>query len=224
MSQRLTRILAALALAAFSAVAPVRAGRDVDFGANAGVGDANVFFSISSRYFDRDVRVVQDWNRRFPQPDDLAVALHLARHCDRGPEFFASLRRAGVGWFEISNRCNVAPDVFFVDVDREPGPPYGKAYGYWKKHKRDPKARFVLTDRQVRDLVAVRMAHEYYGVPVNVAMDWRRGGRDVGFVMVSQYHARHGKGRAGEGHGKRGGESGGKGKGSKEKKGKGGKH
>ena len=48
-----------------------------------------------------------------------------------------------------------------------------------------------LSDRQVRDLVAVRMAHEYYGVAPEVAMDWRRGGSDVALIMTREYHTRH---------------------------------
>ena len=217
MKSRLYRILVlAAVLGIASAALPARAGIDIDFGANVPLGDdANLFFSISSRYFDRDVRVVQDWNRYFPRPDDLAVALHLSRYCDRGPDFFVSLRRAGVGWLEISNRCNVSPDVFFVPVERDPGPPYGKAYGYWRKHQHDPRARVVLSDREVRDLVAVRMAHEYYGVPVETAMDWRRSGRDVRRVMVGEYKGRHDKAKGGGDHGGKSGKSGKSGKGGK---------
>ncbi|HEX6852568.1 MAG TPA: hypothetical protein VF139_14325 [Candidatus Polarisedimenticolaceae bacterium] len=179
--------------------APARAGLDVSFGANVPVGDdANLFFSISSRYFDRDVRVIEDWGRRYyPNPDDLSVALYLDRYCGKGPEFYFGLRRQGLGWFEISNRCNVQPDVFFVPVQRDPGPPYGKAYGYWKKHKQDPRHAIVLKDADVRNLVAVRMAHEYYGVPVETAMQWRSSGRDVRSVMTGEYKKRHGKGGSG---------------------------
>lgn len=177
---------------------PARAGLDVSFGASVPVGDADLFFSISSRYFDRDVRVVEDWGRRYySNPDDLSVALFLDRHCGRGPEYYFGLRKQGLGWFEISNRCNVAPDVFFVPVQRDPGPPYGKAYGYWKKHKKDPRSPIVLKDADVRNLVAVRMAHEYYGVPVETAMQWRSSGKDVRTVMTGEYRKRHGKGEGG---------------------------
>lgn len=183
------------------------AGVDVSFGASVPLGDdGNLFFSISSRYFERDVRVVEDYGRRyFPDPDDLAVALHLSRHCRRGVEFFAGLRREGLGWFEISRRCDVPVDVWFVPVARDPGPPYGRAYGHWKKHRRDPSSRVVLTDADIRHLVAVRMASEYYGVPVETAMQWRREGRDVRSVMVGEYRKRH---DAKGSHGHRGGPKG----------------
>ncbi len=88
-------------------------------------------------------------------------------------------------------------DAYFVTVKRDPGPPYGKAYGYWKKHKHDRGTKMVLADVDVRNLVAVRMAHEYYGVPVEVAMEWRSGGRNLADVMSDEYQKRHGKGHSG---------------------------
>jgi hypothetical protein len=209
------------------AAGPARAALDVSFGASVPVGDdANLFFSISSRYFDRDVRVIEDWGRRYyPNPDDLSVALFLDRYCGKGPEFYFGLRREGLGWFEISNRCRVSPDVYFVPVARDPGPPYGKAYGYWKKHKQDPRQTMVLKDADVRNLVAVRMAHEYYGVPVETAMQWRSSGKDVRTVMTGEYKKRHGKGGSSEqAKSQQGGGGKEKGKGSHGKGNKGGKN
>lgn len=182
----------ALAAALFG-VAPASARVDVAFGADVPVGDdARLFFSISSRYFDRDVRAVEDYSRRYyPNPDDLSVALFLSSHCDRSPEWFFSLRKEGLGWFEIGNRCRVPVDVWFLPVSHDPGPPYGKAYGYWKKHKKDRRAKIVLTDADCRNLVAVRVAHEYYGVPVRTAMEWRASGTRVDRVMAGEYRKRH---------------------------------
>lgn len=179
------------------AAAPARAGVDVDFGAAVPLGDdGSLFVSISSRYFDREPRVVEDWGRRyFPDPDDLAVALFLARHCDRGPEFSFNLRREGLGWLEISNRCRVPVDVFFVPLDRDPGPPYGNAYGHWRKHQRDRRHAVSLDDADIRNLVAARMLHEYYGVPYETAMQWRAGGRDLRATMNGEYRKRHGGGK-----------------------------
>lgn len=172
------------------------AGVDIDFGAAAPVGDdGNLFVSISSRYFGREPRQVEDWQRRYyPDPDDLAVALFLSGHCDKGPEYTFNLRRQGVGWFEIANRCRVPVDVFFVPIGYDPGPPYGHAYGHWKKHKHDRAHVMVLDDDDIRHLVAARMIHEYYGVPFETAMKWGATDRDIRVVMAHEYRERHGKG------------------------------
>lgn len=174
---------------------PAAASLDIAFGANVPVGDdGRLFLSISSRYFERDVRVVEDWARRFTTPDDLAVAMFLGRQCNQDAAWFVSMRKAGLGWFEIGQRCRVQPDVWFVPVAVHPGPPYGKAYGHWKKHKQNPRTALVLSDADVRNLMAVRMIHEYYGVPVETAMQLRSTGRDVRTLMASEYHGRHGHG------------------------------
>ena len=90
--------------------------------------------------------------------------------------------------------------AWFVPVQGDPGPPYGKAYGHWKKHKRNPKAAVVLVDADIRNLVAVRVIHEYYGVPVKAAMEWRASGRDLRNLVSDEYHRRHGKGGSHPGH------------------------
>jgi hypothetical protein len=197
-----TIAFALLSLVLTAGAAP--AGGDVDFGANVQVGDdSNLFFSISSRYFGRDQRDVEDWGRRYyPDPDDLAVALFLSRHCDNGPEFAFNLRQQGMGWFEISNRCRVPVEVYFLPIDRDPGPPYGRAYGHWKKYRHDHKYVMVLDDADIRNLVAVRMAHEYYGVPIDVAMRWRSSGRDIRSLMAGEYRERHAKKHGGDDRGK----------------------
>jgi hypothetical protein len=172
---------------------PVRAGVDVDFGASVRLNDhTDVFFSISSRYFDRDRAVIVDWSRKFRDPDDLAVFFFIVARSGRTPDFVFALRKRGLSWWEVGRRCGVPVDVWFLPLAADPGPPYGRAYGHWKKWKRNPKTVFVLADADVRNLVAVRMAHDYYGVPVEVAMRWRAEGRDIRALMASEYERRHG--------------------------------
>jgi hypothetical protein len=178
--------------AALMASPASRAGVDISFGMNAPVGnDGNLFFSISSRYFDRQPQVVEDWGRRFANPDDLAVFLHVCSQSRMAPQLVYSYRQQGLSWYDVGVRAGLPVSVWYVPVAVDPGPPYGKAYGYWKKHQRNPHYNVRLTDRQARDLVAMRMAHEYYGVSPEVAMNWRRDGRNVQEIMTREYHTRH---------------------------------
>ena len=78
--KRLQWILGAsfVGLAMVVAAPAARADHDVDFGVNVPIrGDMGLFFSISSRYFDRDPQIVSHWARRYPNPDDLAVFLYI---------------------------------------------------------------------------------------------------------------------------------------------------
>jgi len=185
-------VLGFVAAAMLAAGPATMAAVDVSFGGNFPVGDdGNLFFSISSRYFGRPMPVVDSWGSRFQNPDDLAVFLHICSQTRTSPEVVFSYRKQGMSWFNVGLRVGVPVDTWYVPVAVEPGPPYGKAYGYWRKHKKDPHYAVKLSDRQCRDLVAVRMAHDYYGVSPQVAMDWRRDGTKVNVIMTREYRTRH---------------------------------
>ena len=171
-----------------------QAAVDVQFGAAVNVNDnTSLFFGVSSRYFNREPRVVEDWGRRVPDPDDLSVLMFLSSRSGRSPDAVFALRRGGLSWWDVSLRLGVPADVWFVPVRRDPGPPYGNAYGHWKKHGRDGRA-YRVDDRTARDLVAVRVIHEYYGIPADRAMEMRRSGRRIDSLVCDEYRTRHGKG------------------------------
>jgi hypothetical protein len=155
--------------------------------------DASLFVSISANYFSLEERDIEDWQSRcYPNPDDLAVALFLSSNSDQSPDDFFELRKQGLGWFEIANRCHVPVGVFFLSPARDPGPPYGKAYSHWRRYRRDHRHVMALSDDDIRHLVGASLIHEYYGVPLETAMKWRAGARDVRLVMVREYRVRHG--------------------------------
>jgi hypothetical protein len=186
-------IPAAVFVAVIAAIGvPVaRAGLDVSFGANAPIdNDGRLFLSISSHYFDRDRPVVDRWSRRYTNPDDLSVFFWITQNSHRPPEYVDALRRQGYGWFEVGRRCGIPVDAWYVPVQR-PGSRYGRSYGSWQRYQADPRYNVRLNDRDIRDLVAVRMAHEYYGVTPEVAMNWRRTGTSTRTIMTREYRSRH---------------------------------
>jgi hypothetical protein len=192
--KRLTWISTATLVVLASAIAAPasKAGVDVSFGVNAPVGnDGNLFFSISSRYFDRQPQVVEDWGRRFQNPDDLAVFMQICSQSRQAPEVVFNYRRQGMSWYDVGVRVGVPVDFWYVPVVVDPGPPYAKPYKRYHKHQHDPQYVVRLSDRELRDLVAVRMAHEYYGVTPEVAMNWRRDGSNVQAIMTREYRQRH---------------------------------
>jgi hypothetical protein len=196
-ARSLSRSVVVATLCVLSAVLLVpsaRAGLDVDFGATVRLDDdADLYFAVSSRYFDRDRDTIERWGRRYEDPDDLAVALFISRHAGVSLKVVFDLRRGGRTWWDVGIRVGVPTDVWFVPIRRDPGPPYGKAYGHWKNHKHDRRQTFVLFDSDIRNLIAVKMMHDYYGVSVELAMDWRSSGRDLRTLVSDEYRGRHGK-------------------------------
>lgn len=88
---------------------------------------------------------------------DLPVVLFLARESGRSVDFIVGLRAGGMAWAAVFDRCRVAPDVLFVGIPRDPGPPYGKAWGYWKNQAGESK----LSDDDIAGLVHVQLASRW---------------------------------------------------------------
>jgi len=199
--KRFKWVICAASIAAVAAIAApaARAQHDVSFGVNAPVGDANLFFSISSQYFRRDNRSVTDWSRRFRNPDDLAVFFYIVQRSWSSPEQVYALRQRGMPWYEVGRQCGVPFNAWYVTYNGRPGGRYAKPYRQYDRYRQDPRFSVRLSDREIRDLVAVRMAHEYYGVTPETAMNWRRNGSSVQVIMTREYRNRHRDDRADRG-------------------------
>jgi hypothetical protein len=184
---------AALVASAITLAAPVsRADVDISFGARTTIGDdSSLYFDISSRYFNQDQRFVRDWGQRFRNPDDLAVFMYIVQRANESPHRVYQLRRAGMSWYDVGVRCGIPFNAWYVTVNGTPRGRYSRPYGYYNQHRRNPTYVRRLSDREIRDLVAVRMAHEYYGVSPETAMDWRRNGSNVQIIMTREYRNRH---------------------------------
>src|SRR5213594_2532082 len=67
---------------------------------------------------------------------DLPVVLFLADECGRPPGYIVDLRARGLSWAVIFNRVDVPYDRLFVGIRNDPGPPYGNAWGHWRRDRR----------------------------------------------------------------------------------------
>jgi hypothetical protein len=150
--------LATLILAFGAAAAPARASVFHDATLDLGLSDdARIFLNVTNDYFAPPPTVAVELVRNSPVPeDDFPVILYLARASRRPPQEIQRLRADYLSWSDIMDRSNVSPSVLFAGIDRDPGPPYGKAWGYWRKHARDESLRF--RDRDVVELVKLQVA------------------------------------------------------------------
>jgi len=125
---------------------------------------------------------------------DLPVALFVARQSGRSFDNVVDLRSRGMSWSAIFHDTGVPYDRLYAGIDRDPGPPYGKAWGYWKKNPHG----VVLKDGDIRGLVQVQIGSRLAGVPTWDLAHGRGQGHQVPAVVADK------KGRpyAGKGHGK----------------------
>jgi hypothetical protein len=190
MQIRFTRSLRAAAVAvaagvAFLAAGAPAAGADFDFLFSVShVGDDDQYFlnfTVGSMGYPR--AVVQPILPRLRHVEvDLPVVLFLARHSGRPVSVIVDLRSQGLGWSVILGRVGLAPDLLFAGIDRDPGPPYGKAWGYWRKRGRG----VALSDGDVAGLVQIQIAARHGGLS---AFDLARGhgrGRPVAAALAER--------------------------------------
>jgi hypothetical protein len=151
------RTLATLVLAIGAATAPVRASVFDDATLDLGLSDdARIFLNVTNDHFGPAPQVAVDLLRRCRVPeDDFPVVAYLARVSKRPPETILRLRLDYLSWSDIMERLTIPTSVLFTGLDRDPGPPYGKAWGYWRKHPRETSLRF--RDRDVVELVKLQV-------------------------------------------------------------------
>jgi hypothetical protein len=80
---------------------------DVSFGVRVPIQNDGDCFSISRRAISTPVYVVDTWGRRFSNPDDLAVFLHICKYSRVGPDAVYAYRRQGMSWFDVGLRVGV---------------------------------------------------------------------------------------------------------------------
>ena len=135
--------------------------------------------------------------RRCANPEeDFPVVAFLAYHSHRSPDYILGLRQAGYGWSDIFFHLNVSPKVLFVGIDQDPGPPYGKAWGYWKKNRSSytgGRSRYRLSDRDVVALVKVQTAARHFGMNPDSVIDARDGRRRADVYTANRWRERHGR-------------------------------
>lgn len=173
-----TRIVSALlaSLGATLVASPARAQTAVSVSAQ--IGDFHLAVSNYYHVPEREVVVVRD---RRVRDDEIPVVFFIAQRARVAPSTIVDLRLRGLSWWDISVRYHLGADAYYVPVAVAPGPPYGRAYGYYKK----PRAQWrtiVLADADVVNLVELRFLSEYYHVPPERVITLRGGHTD--FVAV----------------------------------------
>jgi len=194
-----------LALVLCAAPVPARAGTSFDFLFSMDrVSNDNQYFlnvAVSNYGYDRVALEPVLPRLRYVEAD-LPVVLFLANECGRPPEYIVDLRSRGLSWSVIFTRVGVRSDVLFAGIDRDPGPPYGNAYGYWRRNPRGVR----LSDSDISGLVQVQIGARAARMRPYEMARARGQGRPVAFYVAEKrgrpYHGgrrgndeREGRGR-----------------------------
>ena len=156
----------------------------VDMGVSIGEEGVRGFYLAIGQYFHRPERDVMVVHERGLPDDEIPVAFFIAARAGVEPRVIIDLRLDGMRWIDICSRHRLSPEIFYVSVPVEvKGPPYGRAYGYYKKKPRKEWKSIVLADDDVVNLVNLRVMSEHYRVPAAEIIRMRSEGKS--FVVVN---------------------------------------
>jgi len=105
--------------------------------------------------------------------DELPVLFHLSARAKVKPEAVMELRAKGMTWAQVTQHLGLGADIYHVPLKVDPGPPYGNAYGHFKKRKRSEWNTIVLADADIVNLVNLRFMAEHHGLSPDEAVKIR---------------------------------------------------
>lgn len=124
--------------------------------------DTQYFLNLAVSNYGYQRPVLEPLLPRMPHVEtDLPVLLYLKEASGWPLPQLVDLRARGASWSVIFTHVGVSQAVLFEGMPDDPGPPYGNAWGYWKKNPRGAR----IADRDVCDLVRIQMASRWVGTP-----------------------------------------------------------
>jgi hypothetical protein len=166
----------------------------VDLGISIGDEGLRGFYLAVGDYYrvaEREVIIVK--GRHIPD-EEIPVVFFIAQRAHVRPATIIDLRLRGKTWMDITLHFGLSPEIFYVPVRKAvvTGPPYGKAYGYYKKKPRKEWRRIVLDDDDVINLVNLRFISNHYSYEPEKVIKMREGSKN--FIVINEEVAKEKKG------------------------------
>lgn len=148
-----------------------------------GSESANYYRSLANyhRVSEKDVYFV----RKKGIPDqELPVIFYLASLAGVAPSLVADeYRRPGITLNDLTRIFGLNPEIYHYPVKfRVDGPPYGKAYGYYRNKPKKEWKNIKLSNADIINLVNLRFISESRGVDPEDIIKRRAGGKS--FLLI----------------------------------------
>ncbi len=123
---------------------------------------------------EKEVIIVRE--RQIPE-EQLPVVFHIAENARVNPSVIIKLRLKGMSWMEICRHFNLTAEIFYFELNHNPGPPYGKAYGHFKNRKRTQWNTIELSDADIVNFANLRFLTVHYGYSPDEVIKMRSNGK-----------------------------------------------
>jgi hypothetical protein len=154
--------------------------------------EKKIVSQVFSEYF-KSKNVDYNKSSSLFQGDDALTASFIISKTGANPvELRSALVRYNNNWLDVMVHYGMQPTALFLPVppNYHVGPPYGKAYGYWKKHKHNPKYVMKLTNQDINNLIYLNVLHNHFGTPVVDLMRHRQAGHSFTFIINNEHQKR----------------------------------
>lgn len=142
------------------------------------------FYLAVGEYFKVPQKEIRGIKKRKIKDEEIPVVLFISIRAGVPSSKVVDLRLGRMSWREICRGFRLGADIFHVEVKGEiKGPPYGKAYGFYRNKPRGLWKRIVLGDDDIVNLVNLRFVSEHYGYPPGEIIKMRSAGK--GFVAIT---------------------------------------
>ena len=147
-----------------------------------GVSPPNFYVTLGDYFQVPQSEIVVIKERQIPD-DEIPVVLFMSRRANVAPAVIIEERQRGWTWSNILVTHHLSPEILYVPtVAVVEGPPYGKAYGYFKNKPHKKWKTIVLDDADVVNLVNLRVISEHYRRPPDEVIKLRSSGKN--FVVI----------------------------------------
>lgn len=195
----LSALVLAAALASGTASAARRASHDYLFDMNRVSNDGQMFLNLTVARYGPERAVLEPLLPRLRNLDeDLPVVLFLGHKSYTPLPEIVALRARGFSWSVIFGKVEVPVAVLFRGIKEDPGPPYGKAWGYWKKNPKSVR----LSDTEISGLAIVQIGARWARMsPLELARA-RGQGKKVAVLVAAKKGRPYQAARAEQGQGR----------------------
>ena len=156
---------------------------DVNVGLSIQDGEVRSFYLAVGDYYNVPERTLVVVSERNIPDDEVPVVFFLASQARVSPEVIINLRLGGRSWMDITLQYGLTAQIFYVPFTADPGPPYGKAYGYFKKRPRSKWGEIRLGNADIVNLVNLKFISGHYGYSPEQVVKMRGKGKN--FVSIN---------------------------------------
>lgn len=156
---------------------------NIDLGVSIGDGELQGFYLSMGDYFhvpQQEIIIIQQ--RGIPYYE-IPVVYHIVQCAHVSPSLIVNLRLGGSSWIDICLHYGCSPEIFYVPVAVEvSGPPYGHAYGHYKKRPKEQWREIRLSDDDIINLVNLKVISEHHHCAPEEVIKIRSAGSDFAAV------------------------------------------